>query len=149
MSNTGYCPELLKVCVMLCLALNLSAAAQADGSFQVGCVDVAAMMVALGPDLDKEPVASSQRGYVVVCRIGLTPEGGDRFEAFRMAARDEARAGGGDRFFVITGGGTFITSWNSTVALNPPGFHVVGRDWPEVRAKLMAICPDKVPQDVS
>lgn len=148
MSSTRYCPELLKAFVTLCLALSLSAVAQANGSFQVGCEDVAAIVVALGPDLEQGPADSSQRGYVVVCGIGLTPEGGDRFEAFRTAVRNEARAGDGDRFFAITGGGTFITSWDSTMALTPPGFHVVGKAWPEVRTKLMAICPDKMPRKV-
>jgi len=84
----------------------------------------------------------------VVCGVGLTALGAKRFEKHRVEIREKVQTEGGDRFFPIKSGERVITLWDSTVSMNPPGFYFVGRDWPEVRAKALAICPDKVPQDV-
>ncbi len=100
--------------------------------FVVSCNDVDSIMVELAYDLE------SFERRVIGCQVELTSVAGMRL--------DEHCAKWFGDMFPITAKGKVITIYDSTTRSIPPQFVFMEETWNDAKRKLMAICPEKIPE---
>ncbi|WP_419786377.1 hypothetical protein [Pseudodesulfovibrio sp.] len=126
----------LRLQLVFFLTLSLCPLGQAlagePAPFPVGCEDVKHVIVAL---INKP--GESER-LVVGCQVELTSAAGHRLDA-------HCAKWFGD-MFPVTANGTQITLFDSTTRSIPPKLCFVEESWKKAKIKLMAICPDKIPE---
>jgi len=99
--------------------------------FVITCEDVESVIVELVDEF-----GCSER-IVVGCQVELTQAAGVELDA-------HCAKWYGD-MFVVTVEGLQITVYDSTTRSIPPQFFFMEETWEDVKRKLMAICPDKIP----
>jgi len=99
--------------------------------FVITCEDVESVIVELVDEF-----GCSER-IVVGCQVELTQAAGVELDA-------HCAKWFGD-MFVVTVEGLQITVYDSTTRSIPPQFFFMEETWEDVKRKLMAICPDKIP----
>lgn len=123
--------QLIFILMLLVLPLGHALAGE-SASFAIGCEDVKHVIVAL---VD-EPGESER--LVVGCQVELTPAAGRRLDA-------HCSKWFGD-MFPVTASGMQITTFDSTTRSIPPKFFFMEETWEDAKVKLMAICPEKIPE---
>lgn len=118
--------------VLIIFFSNLSLAGEAD-PFVISCDKVKSELVELAYDL-----RGTER-RVIGCQVQLTPAAGIELDA-------HCAKWFGDMFPVVAGG-HFICMYDSTTrSIPPPQFFFTEETWADAKAKLMAICPEKIPK---
>lgn len=106
--------------------------ANSPSPFVISCGDVEHVIVELVDEFGE-----SER-IVVGCQVELTHEAGVRL--------DEYCVNWFGYMFPITADGRQIIMYDSTTRSIPPQFFFMEETWEDTKAKLMAICPDKIPE---
>jgi len=106
--------------------------------FQVSCEKVDSMYIDLASDL-RSDFGKEEKKLVVACVVSLTPEAHQKMIRLMGLC--------GESLFPIQVGSMLLTHWNLAVRLNN-GFYFTGETWPEVREKVLAICPEKIPKNI-
>lgn len=120
----------------LALALTIffsnSALAGDVDPFTISCDKVESIFVELAYDL-----RGTER-RVIGCQVRLTPTAGVELDA-------HCSKWFGD-MFPVTASGLQITTFDSTTRSIPPKFFFMEETWEDAKTKLMAICPEKIPE---
>jgi hypothetical protein len=124
-------PKLILTLALMTGSLTLSSAGEPD-PFVISCDKVESILVELAYDW------SGPERRVVGCQVELTQAAG--------VALDEHCARWFGDMFPITAGGRLIAMYNSTTRSIPPQFSFMEETWDDAKAKLMAICPEKIPK---
>lgn len=126
--------------LLLAVVLLFSMPARANGpaAFYLGCEQVETIVIELAYAVQEINRENPRR--VVGCEIRLTTEGGTDLDA-------HCRENWGG-IFPVRAGDRPLVEYDSRTRSIPPKIFFTGDTWEEVRDKLMAICPDKIPKDI-
>jgi hypothetical protein len=124
-------PKLILTLALMTGSLTLSLAGEPD-PFVISCADVEHVIVELVDELGE-----SER-IVVGCQVEFTQETGVALDA-------HCARWFGD-FFPVTAKGREIVQFDSTTRSIPPKTFFMEETWEETESKLMAICPEKIPE---
>lgn len=124
-------PRLVLGLALVMVSANLSLA---DGPepFVISCDKVESITVELAFDME------SFERRVVGCQVELTQAAGIELDAY-------CANWFGD-MFPISAKGKIITMYDSTTRSIPPQFFFTEENWEAAKAKLIAICPEKIPE---
>ncbi|MBU4191239.1 MAG: hypothetical protein KUA35_08835 [Pseudodesulfovibrio sp.] len=121
------------VLILVLLAFSTGRARAGElAPFAISCEDVKRVIVELVDEFGK-----SER-LVVGCQVELTSAAGNRLDTHCAKWFGE--------MFPVTAGGRQIVMYDSTTRSIPPKLFFMEETWEDIKAKLMAICPDKMPE---
>lgn len=130
--------SLIAIWFLAAFMAGTCAAQEQPPPFMLSCDKVESVQV----DLIHEPgTAWPTDHHVIGCQLTLTPEAGEELENLGLRYRR-------DKYVPVMAGSTAVCRHDANVRSIPPVVTFTGETWDEVRTKLMAICPDKIPEDV-
>jgi hypothetical protein len=129
--KNGSLTRLVLGLALMMVSANLSLADESE-PFVISCDKVESVIVELAFDME------SFERRVVGCQVELTQAAGIELDA-------HCAKWFGD-MFPISAKGKTITKYDSTTRSIPPQFFFTEETWEDAKVKLMAICPEKIPQ---
>ena len=120
---------------MLIAAFSKPALAEDPTAFYLTCDRTKSILVEVASDY--ETLNSENPRQVIGCQVQLTPEAGKELDKHSLK--------NWGKMLPICAGEFRLTMHDSKSRSIPPTIFFTGETWEEVRAKVMAICPDKMP----